>query len=101
MSRKKLWTAAAVLAVLLVWLFQNASLSRLRAEFIPWVDPLTGHRGAGATRRAAPRGAPGQRGKPKASKRCARGPGRTSTASRSCRSTWRESRKSKEEKRKR
>src|SRR5664280_2848232 len=30
MSRKKLWAAAAVLAVLLVWLFQNASLARLR-----------------------------------------------------------------------
>src|ERR1019366_3425821 len=53
MSRKKLWAAAAVLAVLLVWLFQNASLSRLRAEFIPGMPRLERYRDALETTRAA------------------------------------------------
>jgi len=53
MSRKKLWAAAAVLAVLLVWLFQNASLARLRAEFIPWMHRLERYRDALETTRAA------------------------------------------------
>src|ERR1017187_7268742 len=55
MSRKKLCAAAAVLAVLLVWLFQNASLSRLRAEFIPWMHRLERYRDALETTRAARR----------------------------------------------
>src|SRR5450830_662635 len=53
MSRKKLWAAAAVSAVLLVWLFQNASLSRLRAEFIPWMHRLERYRDALERTRAA------------------------------------------------
>ena len=53
MSRKKLWAAAVVLAVLLVWLFQNASLARLRAEFIPWMHRLERYRDALETTRAA------------------------------------------------
>jgi hypothetical protein len=53
MSRKKLWAAAAVSAVLGVWLFQNASLSRLRAEFIPWMHRLERYRDALERTRAA------------------------------------------------
>jgi len=53
MSQKKLWAAAAVSAVLLVWLFQNASLSRLRAEFIPWMHRLERYRDALERTRAA------------------------------------------------
>ncbi|MGZ5431056.1 MAG: FG-GAP repeat domain-containing protein, partial [Thermoanaerobaculia bacterium] len=53
MSRKKLWAAVAVSAVLGVWLFQNASLSRLRAEFIPWMHRLERYRDALERTRAA------------------------------------------------
>src|ERR1022692_2302256 len=64
MSRKKLWAAAAVLAVLLVWLFQNASLSRLRAEFIPWMHRLERYRDALERTRAALRSRDAQQGDP-------------------------------------
>src|ERR1019366_8966059 len=56
MARRKLWAAAAAavaLAVLLVWLFNNASLPRLRAEFIPWMHRLERYRDALETTRAA------------------------------------------------
>jgi hypothetical protein len=67
MSRRKVWAAAAAaaaLALLGVWLFNNASLSRLRAEFIPWMHRLERYRDALETTRAALRkrdaGAPGE-----------------------------------------
>ena len=67
MSRRKVWAAAAaaaVLALLGVWLFNNASLSRLRATFIPWMHRLERYRDALETTRAALRkrdaGAPGE-----------------------------------------
>ena len=67
MSRRKLWAAAAAaaaLALLGVWFFRNASLSRLRAEFIPWMHRLERYRDALETTRAALRrrdaGAPGE-----------------------------------------
>ncbi|MFI5196993.1 MAG: CRTAC1 family protein [Thermoanaerobaculia bacterium] len=56
MSRRKLWaaaTAAAALAFLGVWLYNNASLPRLRAEFIPWMHRLERYRDALETTRAA------------------------------------------------
>src|ERR1017187_2105611 len=53
MSRKKLCAAAAVLAVLLVWLSQNAALARRRAEFIPGMHRLERYRDALETTRAA------------------------------------------------
>jgi hypothetical protein len=55
MSRKKLWAAAAIAAsiALGVWLFQNASLARLRAEFIPWMHRLERYRDALERTRAA------------------------------------------------
>jgi hypothetical protein len=56
MSRRKLWAAAAAAAALALlggWLFQNASLSRLRAEFIPWMHRLERYRDALETTRAA------------------------------------------------
>src|ERR1035438_4617340 len=64
MSRKKLWASAVVLAVLLVWLFQNASLSRLRAEFIPWMHRLERYRDALERTRAALRTRNAQPGEP-------------------------------------
>jgi hypothetical protein len=67
MSRRKVWAAAAAaaaLALLGVWLFNNASLSRLRATFIPWMHRLERYRDALETTRAALRkrdaGAPGE-----------------------------------------
>src|ERR1017187_6443299 len=56
MSRRKLWAVAAAAtasALLGVWLFRNASLSRLRAEFIPWMHRLERYRDALETTRAA------------------------------------------------
>jgi hypothetical protein len=58
MSSRRRWFAAAAssvaaLVVLLVWLFQNASLSRLRAEFIPWMHRLERYRDALEATRAA------------------------------------------------
>ena len=43
----------AAVAVLGFWLFQNASLARLRAEFIPWMHRLERYRDALETTRAA------------------------------------------------
>src|ERR1019366_8920793 len=67
MSRRKVWAAAAAaaaLALLGVWLFNNASLSRLRATFIPWMHRLERDCDAPETTRAALRkrdaGAPGE-----------------------------------------
>jgi enediyne biosynthesis protein E4 len=53
--RRRAATAAAVaaIAVLGVWLFENASLSRLRAEFIPWMHRLERYRDALEATRAA------------------------------------------------
>jgi FG-GAP-like repeat/ASPIC and UnbV len=56
MARRRLWAAAAAaaaLALLGVWLFNNASLSRLRATFIPWMHRLERYRDALETTRAA------------------------------------------------
>ncbi|MGZ6971219.1 MAG: FG-GAP repeat domain-containing protein [Thermoanaerobaculia bacterium] len=56
MSRRKFWaaaTAAAALAFLGVWLYNNASLLRLRATFIPWMHRLERYRDALETTRAA------------------------------------------------
>jgi enediyne biosynthesis protein E4 len=56
MSRRKLWAAAAAAAasaLLAFWLFRNASLSRLRAEFIPWMHRLERYRDALEKTRAA------------------------------------------------
>jgi hypothetical protein len=56
MSRRRRWAvtaAAATSAVLGIWLFENASLSRLRAEFIPWMHRLERYRDALETTRAA------------------------------------------------
>jgi hypothetical protein len=57
MSFRKRWAATAVAvaatAVLGVWFFENASLSRLRAEFIPWMHRLERYRNALETTRAA------------------------------------------------
>ncbi|MGZ5427756.1 MAG: hypothetical protein ACXWFS_01985, partial [Thermoanaerobaculia bacterium] len=64
MSRKKLWAAVAVSAVLGVWLFPNASLSRLRAEFIPWMHRLERYRDALERTRAALRTREAQPGDP-------------------------------------
>src|SRR5512141_2566682 len=48
MYRRRRWAVAAVAAsiALGVWLFQNASLSQLRAEFIPWMHRLERYRDA-------------------------------------------------------
>src|ERR1017187_4535357 len=66
MSRRRGWAvaAAAVSAVLGVWLFQNASLSRLRAEFIPWMHRLERYRDALERTRAALRTRNAQPGEP-------------------------------------
>src|SRR5271169_3453698 len=55
MSRRRGWAVAAVAAsvALGVWLFQNASLARLRAEFIPWMHRLERYRDALERTRAA------------------------------------------------
>ncbi|MCM3876292.1 MAG: hypothetical protein NEA02_07720, partial [Thermoanaerobaculia bacterium] len=67
MSPRRRWSAAAVfaaLAALSVWLFQNASLTRLRAEFIPWMHRLERYRDALETARAALRARGAQQGDP-------------------------------------
>src|ERR1035438_5396895 len=66
MSRRRGWAvaAAAVSAVLGVWLFQNASLSRLRAEFIPWMHRLERYRDALERTRAALRTRNAEPGEP-------------------------------------
>jgi hypothetical protein len=56
--------AAAAIAVLGAWLFQNASLSRLRAEFIPWMHRLERYRDALEQARAALRAESAQRRDP-------------------------------------
>jgi FG-GAP-like repeat len=55
MSRRRGWAVAAVAAsvALCVWFFQNASLPRLRAEFIPWMHRLERYRDALEATRAA------------------------------------------------
>src|SRR6266545_1233969 len=55
MSRRRRWAAVAVvvLVALGLWLFENASLSRLRAEFIPWMHRLERYRDALERTRAA------------------------------------------------
>jgi enediyne biosynthesis protein E4 len=63
-TRGKLLAAAAVVAAASVWLFQNASLSRLRAEFIPWMHRLERYRDALETTRAALRARGAQAGDP-------------------------------------
>jgi len=62
MSRWKLLVAAAVLAAVGIWLFQNASLARLRAEFIPWMHRLERYRDSLETTRAALRARDAQPG---------------------------------------
>src|SRR5450830_1694189 len=68
MSPRKRWaaTAAAVaaIAVLGVWLFENASLPRLRAEFIPWMHRLERYRDALEQTRSALRARSAQPGDP-------------------------------------
>ena len=67
MSPRRRWaaTAVAVAAVALgVWLFENASLARLRAEFIPWMHRLERYRDALETTRAALRAKSAQQGDP-------------------------------------
>ncbi|HEX7529313.1 MAG TPA: VCBS repeat-containing protein, partial [Thermoanaerobaculia bacterium] len=68
MSPRKRWAATAVavaaIAVLGVWVFENASLSRLRAEFIPWMHRLERYRDALETTRAALRASSAQQGDP-------------------------------------
>src|SRR5512141_3192947 len=55
MFRKKLSAAVVVVALVALglWLFENASLARLRAEFIPWMHRLERYRDALETTRAA------------------------------------------------
>ena len=53
-----------MLVVLGVWLFQNASLPRLRAEFIPWMHRLERYRDALEKTRAALRARGAQQGDP-------------------------------------
>jgi hypothetical protein len=67
MSRRRRWAAAAAFAALVVlgvWLFENASLSRLRAEFIPWMHRLERYRDALEKARAALRTRDAQPGDP-------------------------------------
>jgi enediyne biosynthesis protein E4 len=67
MSRRKLWSvaaAAAASALLGFWLFNNASLPRLRAEFIPWMHRLERYRDALEATRAALRARDAQPGDP-------------------------------------
>jgi hypothetical protein len=66
MSRKKVWAAAAVASsvALGIWFFQNASLSRLRAEFIPWMHRLERYRDALEKTRSALRTRDAQPGDP-------------------------------------
>ena len=52
MSRRRIWLVAAI-AALGWWLFENASLPRLRATFIPWMHRLERYRDALETTRAA------------------------------------------------
>jgi hypothetical protein len=52
MSRRRIWLVAAA-AALGWWLFENASLPRLRATFIPWMHRLERYRDALETTRGA------------------------------------------------
>jgi hypothetical protein len=52
-KRRAAVVAAAASTVLGFWLFQNVSLPRLRAEFIPWMHRLERYRDALETTRAA------------------------------------------------
>jgi len=63
MSRRRIWIVAA-LAALGWWLFENASLPRLRATFIPWMHRLERYRDALETTREALRAKSAQRGDP-------------------------------------
>src|SRR5512140_2878623 len=56
MSRRRRWAAtvaAGAFAALGIWLFENASLPSLRAEFIPWMHRLERYRDALEATRAA------------------------------------------------
>lgn len=70
MSRRRRWAATSTVAavaasvVLGVWLFRNASLSRLRAEFIPWMHRLERYRDALEQTRSALRARSAQPGDP-------------------------------------
>src|SRR5471030_1169867 len=66
MPRRRRWAAVAVvvLVVLGLWLFENASLARLRAEFIPWMHRLERYRDALEATRAALRAPRAQAGDP-------------------------------------
>src|SRR5664279_3134764 len=63
-KRRAAVVAAAASVVLGYWLFQNASLARLRAEFIPWMHRLERYRDALETTRAALRARGAQQGDP-------------------------------------
>ena len=52
MSRRRIWLVAAA-AALGWWLFENASLPRLRATFVPWMHRLERYRDALETTRNA------------------------------------------------
>ncbi len=67
MSRRRRWAAtvaATAFAVLGIWLFENVSLPRLRAEFIPWMHRLERYRDALERTRAALRARAAQPGDP-------------------------------------
>ena len=53
MRRRALGAAALALALLGWWLYENASLPRLRATFVPWMHRLERYRDALETTRAA------------------------------------------------
>jgi hypothetical protein len=63
MSRRRIALLAA-LAALGWWLFENASLPRLRATFVPWMHRLERYRDALETTRAALRAKSAQQGDP-------------------------------------
>jgi hypothetical protein len=64
MRGRRFWLIAAVLAASGWWLYENASLPRLRATFIPWMHRLERYRDALETTRAALRAKSAQRGDP-------------------------------------
>ncbi|MEO8586630.1 MAG: VCBS repeat-containing protein, partial [Acidobacteriota bacterium] len=63
-KRRAAVVAGAASILLGFWLFQNASLARLRAEFVPWMHRLERYRDALETTRAALRAKSAQPGDP-------------------------------------